>query len=379
MASIVGKIVLTGGPCAGKTTALAKIEEYYQEKGYKVLVVSESATELINGGIRPFGNQGINLFGFQSLIARYQYFKEQLYLDAVKEYGDDDKVIIVYDRGFLDNKAYIGQRKFNELLKELNLSEIDVMDNYDMVIHLVTAADGAESAYTLSNNGARTETAAEAKALDKKTIDAWAGHQNLKIIKNDTSFEEKMDKVIESINSLINAPLTTRKQYKYLINLNKSDLSFLNEDNSTMIYLKQYYLDDANLETRLRERTYNGAKTYYITVQQPVTTSESKVITDRRITEGVFRDFLEGSSGYKEISKKRYSFVINKQYYRLDVFEDSSYAILEVETTLDNKEVSIPSYFDVVEEVTNNAEYKNSSLAKQEMKLKSLGSIQSEN
>lgn len=55
MGKIVGKIVLTGGPCAGKTSALTKVEEELTEKGYKVFIVSESATELIRGGIKPFG------------------------------------------------------------------------------------------------------------------------------------------------------------------------------------------------------------------------------------------------------------------------------------------------------------------------------------
>lgn len=68
MGKIVGKIVLTGGPCAGKTTALARIEEYYQEKGYVVLVVNESATEIISGGIKPFGNAPIDLYKFQEII-----------------------------------------------------------------------------------------------------------------------------------------------------------------------------------------------------------------------------------------------------------------------------------------------------------------------
>ena len=47
MGKIFAKVVLTGGPCAGKTSALTKIEEELIEKGYKVFIVSETATELI--------------------------------------------------------------------------------------------------------------------------------------------------------------------------------------------------------------------------------------------------------------------------------------------------------------------------------------------
>ena len=43
--------VLTGGPCGGKSTAINKIYQDLSERGYKVLIVPETATELINSGI----------------------------------------------------------------------------------------------------------------------------------------------------------------------------------------------------------------------------------------------------------------------------------------------------------------------------------------
>ena len=52
------KIVLTGGPCSGKTTSIQKIEEEFTQLGYKVIIVPEAAPILINSGIRPFGIGG---------------------------------------------------------------------------------------------------------------------------------------------------------------------------------------------------------------------------------------------------------------------------------------------------------------------------------
>ena len=40
----VTRILLTGGPCAGKTTAMAAISQDLTQLGYKVLVVPEAAT-----------------------------------------------------------------------------------------------------------------------------------------------------------------------------------------------------------------------------------------------------------------------------------------------------------------------------------------------
>ena len=47
----IHNIVITGGPCGGKTTALEKISKTFREMGYLVLIVNETATELIRDGI----------------------------------------------------------------------------------------------------------------------------------------------------------------------------------------------------------------------------------------------------------------------------------------------------------------------------------------
>ena len=47
----VCKIVITGGPCAGKTSGMSWIQNAFIERGYRVIFVSETATELITGGV----------------------------------------------------------------------------------------------------------------------------------------------------------------------------------------------------------------------------------------------------------------------------------------------------------------------------------------
>ena len=60
MAEVI-KIVLTGGPCAGKTTALAYAAEKLREKRINTLTVEECATKLILSGKTP-QNMGIYEF-----------------------------------------------------------------------------------------------------------------------------------------------------------------------------------------------------------------------------------------------------------------------------------------------------------------------------
>ncbi len=361
MGKIVGKIVLTGGPCAGKTSALTKIEEELTEKGFKVFIVSESATELIKGGIKPFGRMPIDLIKFQSLILKYQYEKEKIYEEAAKSLGDDEKCIIIHDRGLLDNKAYINQQIFNQLLNEQGLKELEIMDNYNMVIHLVTAADGAEEAYTLGNNVARTETIEEAKELDNRTVNAWAGHPNLRIIGNEKDFAAKLQNVIDEINNLIGEPVSIRKQRKFLIDLENSDLSFLTEDNSTAIHIEQTYINDnSDVETRLRKRTYNDQSCYYLTVQVKEKDGKSTVLTNRKITEKEYTKQLSTAVSTTSVSKDRYSFSKNKQYFRLDIFDAmKKYALLEIDPTYENSRIKLPKEIKVIEDVTNSPYYDN--------------------
>ena len=85
----ISMIVLTGGPCAGKTTAQGWIETNFTKLGYKVLFIPETATELINGGIFPSrngpGSPGLNNVDFQYELIRLQLAKEEVFLEAAEK------------------------------------------------------------------------------------------------------------------------------------------------------------------------------------------------------------------------------------------------------------------------------------------------------
>ncbi len=197
----ISKIVITGGPCAGKTTATGWIQNALTRKGYIVLFVPETATELITGGVAPW-TCGTNV-EFQKCQMRLQLEKERIFEQAACTM-DADKVVIVCDRGALDNKAYMDDEEFAEILASVGMSEQQLCDNYDAVFHLLTAAKVAEDFYTTANNSARTETVEEATVLDDKVIDSWKEHKHLYIIRNNTPhFEDKMKKLVAEIISFL--------------------------------------------------------------------------------------------------------------------------------------------------------------------------------
>lgn len=77
MAKRITKIVLTGGPAAGKTTLVSRVlKEFKQEDGWRVITIPETATELISGfGIKPFDNC-MSMLQFQDFVVGDQIHKE---------------------------------------------------------------------------------------------------------------------------------------------------------------------------------------------------------------------------------------------------------------------------------------------------------------
>lgn len=350
MGKIKFKCVLTGGPCAGKTTTLTSIREDLESLGYHVFVISESATDVISSGIKPFGNMKVDYLDFQRIILKYQLTKEKLLEEFIQKYVNDDKCFILYDRGIIDNKAYINNEDFNKILTEMNLNELSLMDNYDMVIHLVTAADGKEEFYTLENNQSRTETKEEARRLDKNTMNAWSFHRNLVIIDNSTNFNEKINRTINKIHNLIGIPDKSLVQRKFLID--HVDNALLEQ--SIKISTTQYYID-GHYETRLRHRNYNGDDTYFFTIQKKNIDGTRDIIQDKKIKKSQFEKLLKTSKILNIVNKDRYTFIYNKTFYALDIFDDNQ-MLLEVNS---DEDVLIPSSINVIKEVTNDSDYQN--------------------
>lgn len=182
------KIAVTGGPCGGKTTSLAHIRALAEREGYRVLTVSETATELMKGGVTPVSCASRAVY--QAHQISLQYMKEEVFLSAARGM-DAERVLIVCDRGLPDNRAYMAEEEYLSILAARGESAEAYLSRYDAVFHLVTAADGAEDCYTTENNAVRTETIEEAREVDMRLRAAWEGHPRRYVIPNTGDFAEK--------------------------------------------------------------------------------------------------------------------------------------------------------------------------------------------
>ncbi len=194
------KIVVTGGPCGGKSTALSYIKRTAEAHGFRVLTVGETATELIRGGVAPWTcATNATYQGFQIAL---QMYKEEIFLAAAKTM-DADKLLLVCDRGLLDNRAYMTEEEFFSCLASRGDTLDGYLCRYDAVFHLVTAARGAEAFYSTENNTARTETPAEAREVDDRLLLAWAEHPHRVVLDNRGDFADKMARLGDALEALL--------------------------------------------------------------------------------------------------------------------------------------------------------------------------------
>lgn len=358
----ITKIVITGGPCAGKTTAMSWIQSNFSQIGYTVLFVPETATELITGGVAPW-TCGTNS-DYQKCQIMLQFEKEKVF-EAAAQTMNAEKVLIVCDRGTLDNKAYMDNAEFNMILNTFETNEVELRDNYDAVFHLVTAAKGAEEFYTTANNSARMETIDEAADLDDKLIAAWTGHPHFRVIGNSYGFEEKMKRLIAEISSFLGEPEPFEIERKFLIEY--PDIKWLESTpNCQRIEIIQTYLrSSSNEEIRVRQRGSDGNYIYVKTTKRRVSDIKRVEIESRLSQREYLSLLMEADTTKRQIRKTRYCLTYMGQYFEIDVYPFwGDKAIVELELSDENQKINFPDQLRIIKEVTDDESFKNASLAR---------------
>lgn len=361
----VTRIVLTGGPAAGKTTLISRIlKEFKPEEGWRVITIPETATDLISGfGIRPFGNC-VTMEQFQYYVIADQLHKEQLALKGAQEVPEEN-ILIIYDRAVLDDKAYISDEQFELTLAHFGKTEQELIAGYDAVLHLVTCAKGAEYAYNFGN-AARYESVEEAREMDDRTLRAWSSHPNVHIIDNSSDFEDKIGRAINAIYSIVGQSAPEADKRKYLIEMPDVEL-LMKERSCAVIEMMQTYLSSSkpNVVRRVRQQCSGEDYLYFYTEKRSGEDGKSWV-TERPISQKEYVAYLmESDLSMHSVRKAKYRFSYDDRRMEIDVYPFSDEkAVLFVYGSRDD--IRLPEELKLIREVTGEAEYKNSALAKRQ-------------
>ena len=175
------RIVLTGGPGAGKTAFLELVRQYFCEH---MKVLPETASILFSGGF-PRGTSADELRAAQRAI---YYVQRELERAADTE---GSPAIVLCDRGTVDGSAYWPGP--GALWDEVETEHRDELARYDAVIHL--RSPSTAHGYDLSNP-VRTESAVEAARIDERILRAWDEHPRRHVVESTTDFLAKLERAV---------------------------------------------------------------------------------------------------------------------------------------------------------------------------------------
>lgn len=361
----IHKIVLTGGPCGGKTIGSPVLKKFLEVKGWKVYTVPETATLLSANGIELGNPDPTMKLAVQTAILKLQMTLEDGMEATAKASGKD--CIIICDRGILDSKVYTPPDMWKSHLERNELSELRIRDRYDAVFHMVSAAVGAPDHYNF-DNPARWENFDQAVINDRKTQDAWIGHSHLRIIDNSTGFDEKLQRLCNMVESFV-APDHKEIERRFLID--PADLTLI-ELNRTLLPIVTLEISQAYLKTDdgtvARWRETREAGSYHVvythTIKSPKVGASCTEIETRGNIEFLDKNFKQDPTR-AIIFKRRHCFLWREKHFQLDEFQSpiKNTLILEIELDNENEEFYIPPFLSVLKEVTADHSYSNWNIA----------------
>lgn len=352
------RIVLTGGPCAGKTTALVKIMEHFSSLGYKVFIIPEIPTLFLQAGMDYLTKNKAFFYEGEKATLEMQLALEDKFQRMAETI--EQPVLIVCDRGTMDISAYMQPQIWDEITTLVGTNSEALRSRYDAVLHLVSAADGAEQFYTTATNKERTEGLELARLLDKKIIKAWSDHPRLRVINNHEKFETKLERVLQEISDVLEIPRQAVEERKYIVRLT-ADIPEAIKSEITQTYLTS----DPRSEVRLRRRTLNGTTVNVRTAKKTLPSNE-QVETERQIDTNLYKSLLRQSDPYRlTIRKTRQTFIWQGQFFELDTYISpcNGLQILETKGIIAHENVNFPPFIEVVEDITGNTKYYNYNLA----------------
>jgi len=365
-------LVLTGGPCGGKTTAQNRLATFFESLGWRVFRVPETATILLGGGISFALLDEKQRLEFQENLLKTMFQIENTYFSLAST--QTRNCLVICDRGAMDCSAYLPRSEWEAILDNSNLNEVDIRDNrYDQVIHLVTAARGAAEHYTRSNNKARTEDLELAITNDKLVGEAWVGHPYYDFIDNSSDFEIKMRRLTKAVVDRLQIPHAENwldeasVKLKYLVKsgdveLGKWPINFRD------FQVHHDYLPcfPGGPQARIRRRGRHGKWMYTHTVRKEE--GGEVVETRTNISRQIYDQLLAQADRESNVSieKTRRCFMWLSQYYQLDIYHTPhpGLMLLETYTALPPEQLDLPDFLNIQENVTGNPQYSMFNLSK---------------
>jgi predicted ATPase len=193
------RVVLTGGPGAGKTAVLELIRLFFCEH---VKTLPESAGIVFGGGFP----RGPELDARQA--AQRAIYHVQHELESTED--TDNAAIVLCDRGTIDGSAYWPGP--GSLWPAVGTTIESELARYDAVIHLRTPTSPEDYA---GRNSIRIESVEEAAVIDARIAEAWASHPRRFMVEATPDFLTKAAEAMQLLRNEV--PECCRREVRYFL------------------------------------------------------------------------------------------------------------------------------------------------------------------
>lgn len=286
---------------------------------------------------------------YQTELARIQIEHEEHFMELALRITKPS--VIICDRGVFDGKAFCPPAVWAHVLANLGTTEPALLKRYNAVIHMVTAADGAEAFYNM-DNPARREDPAQAQEVDRRLRQCWEDHPGLHIVENDgRPFVQKIQEVVSIIYGLVGVDAQGCMPRRFVVKV--SNLHELRQLFPRFMSGTEFHLMDIYLGPRIMLRKRRGTTMNYFRLEREpvqVQAQAQAVLVERthRLRQEEFDAHLQAGKQQEVriLHKWVMHFEWQKHSWELHFFRETATCILAVETDAEGPLQILPSFLE---------------------------------
>lgn len=258
------RVLLTGGPGAGKSSALATLRDRISKRGFQVIVVPETATALLDscGGYDPSWHGTPKHVRMQEMFLKFQVANEET-LSRFAELRPERPHLLLLDRGCLDGKLFCTEQEWAQVLEGAGVSEDALLERYDLVVHMTTVAARFEGLYDYgpgSSNPARYHTPEQARHADEMVQAIYAKHPHVRVVPNFAEFSDKIETVVRCVTEAVQVDGLAEPREREVIQSASEPLNFASWPVEVDVYdIEVTYLDGKFTESLRRRQLMTTA------------------------------------------------------------------------------------------------------------------------
>lgn len=364
--SSVPMIVITGGPRSGKTAVVDYLSYKLARDGFTVFRLSEIASSMIQSGLTP--SRFKDPYEFQSeLFSRQKKEEEKLLETAESAMGetDDQRVVIICDRGLQDGRAYVSHAEFNRIVAAAGVSKEELRNRYAGVVLLETMEKQPISEVI---NPARLEEEGKLLDLASATKTAWSDVPSITIHAHD-DMDIKLREAENAVRSILemealpNPPRPRRilvRRPKLEDFLDRSSASL---DQATVTFTQAM---NSSRQMLIKRKTNMEMQLASVRINESQTGKNNKHELEMPINGQAFSSYLEFADELlPSVTKQTARFLHAGQSLSLSFYDFLPYvAILEGEPKASAEKLELPPYLTEIRDVTDSDKFTDLTFAK---------------